>query len=962
MNSGRIKPVNPLPLIVLFFIISAGVILTGELYYYSQRKNLLESSMHELSTITDLKVRQVTSWRQERIGDGIFISQNLSLVREFSGFLKNKNDKQLREDLLGDLKALTDNYDYKNALFIDSRMNVLLFFPNRDTIVGNYLKPRLPDIIKKGKVILTDLHLTGKVSFVHLDLVVPLTGPGKTDKSVIGVLILRIDPDRVLFPLIQSWPIKNNTSESFIFHVENDSIVYLSDLRYKHDASLSFKKPLTEEKLASSMAVRGYLETTDAIDYRGKPVFASMKKVPESPWFLLAKTDRDEIYEGLKNQLRNVRIIVILLIIMSLFLCGGLWWQQRLKYYRDKLKRELERQALVRHYDSILKFANDLILLMDSEFNIIEANDKALEAYKYDRKELIGNNISILRADSSLNRLPENQKIVNENGFALFETLHKKSDGTEFPVEVSARKVDIEGVTYYQSIMRDITERKNSEDILRESEEKFRKVFEDSPIGMVMTGKDMGILSANNSFCNMLGYSESELHGTTFRKFTFPDYIPGDELQMLKLVAREIPIYHTEKRYFKNDGSIIWGSTTVSLIRNNSGEVHFFLVMVEDITSRKTAEVELEKSFSLQNSTLESTADGILVVDTDGRIVQYNHKFAEMWRIPEDVLKVMKDENALSYVLDQLKDPAGFSDKVKILYSDPEAITSDMLEFNDGRFFERYSQPQKIAGRSVGRVWSFRDITVRKKIENELIAAKEKAEESDRLKTAFLHNVSHEIRTPMNAILGFSALMNEPDVSEAERHQYTDIIFQSGNQLLSIINDIVDLAGIESGQVRLNLSRINLNTELRRLYDQFSYKGKTNKITLSLKTPLALKDAEIITDSTKLIQIISNLINNSYKFTLKGKISFGYDLKNEFIEFFVKDTGIGIQAQHLSRIFDRFYQVDNTKSRQYSGTGLGLSICKAYIELQGGQIWASSKPDEGTEFRFTIPYKKDLES
>jgi len=959
MNSGRIKPVNPMPLIVLFLIISIGAILIGELYYYSQKKNLLESSMHELSTITDLKVRQITQWRLERIGDGTFINQNLSLVREFSGFLKNKSDKKLHEDLLSDLKAMTDNYDYKNALFIDRHMNVTLFYPNRDTTIGNYLKLRLPDIMNKGKVVLTDLHFTGNVNFVHLDLVVPMTGPEKTDTSVIGALILRIDPYKVLFPLIQSWPIKNSTSESFIFHVENDSIVYLSDLRHKPDAPLNFKKSVTEEKLAASMAVRGYLETSDAIDYRGVPVFASMKKVPESPWFLLAKTDKDEIYEGLKVQLRDVIIIIMLLIIITLFLCGGLWWQQRIRFYRDKLKRELERQALTKHYDYILKFANDLILLMDSDFKIIEANDKALDAYKYDRKELIGNNISIILADSFKNKFSENIKILNEIGFAIFDIVHKRRDGTEFPVEVSARKVDIEGVTYYQSIMRDITERKNSEEILLESEEKFRKVFEDSPIGMLLTGKDMGILRANSSFCKMLGYSESELYGSTFRRFTHPDYIPGDELELLKLVAMDIPVYHTEKRYFKNDGSIIWGSTTVSLIRNNSGEVHFFLAMVEDITSRKIAEAELEKSFSLQNATLESTADGILVVDTNGKIIQHNQKFAEMWKIPEEVLKLMKDEAALQFVLDQLKCPDDFIGKVKFLYSDPEAITSDLLEFNDGRFFERYSQPQKIGGRSVGRVWSFRDITARKKAENELIAAKEKAEESDSLKTAFLHNVSHEIRTPMNAILGFSVLMNEPGVSEAERHQYTDIIFQSGNHLLSIINDIVDLAGIESGQVRLNKNRINLNTVLRTLYDQFSYQKTLNNIILNLETPLALKNAEIITDSTKLVQILSNLINNAFKFTVKGKISFGYDMKDAFVEFFVRDTGIGIPAQHLSRIFDRFYQVDNTKSRQYSGTGLGLSICKAYVELQGGKIWVSSKPNEGTEFRFSIPYKKD---
>ena len=208
-----------------------------------------------------------------------------------------------------------------------------------------------------------------------------------------------------------------------------------------------------------------------------------------------------------------------------------------------------------------------------------------------------------------------------------------------------------------------------------------------------------------------------------------------------------------------------------------------------------------------------------------------------MWRIPEDVLATMEDETALKFVLNQLRKPDDFVNKVKHLYSDPEAITSDLLEFIDGRFFERYSQPQKIGGKTVGRVWSFRDVTERKKAETEIIAAKEKAEESDRLKTAFLHNVSHEIRTPMNAILGFSTLLNEPGISDEDRKQFTDVIFQSGNQLLSIINDIVDLASIESGQMKVSIKQINLNTTLRRLNDQFSYKEKPHQITFEPTNP-----------------------------------------------------------------------------------------------------------------------------
>jgi PAS domain S-box-containing protein len=518
--------------------------------------------------------------------------------------------------------------------------------------------------------------------------------------------------------------------------------------------------------------------------------------------------------------------------------------------------------------------------------------------------------------------------------------------------------VIIEGLKYYQTIGRDITERKRVENTLVESEDRFRKIFEESPLSIIMTGKDLGILRANSSFCKMIGYSEEELKSFTFRNFTHPDYIKSDEVSILRLIAGEIPVYQVEKQYIRKDGNSIWGSATISIVRNNKGEAQFFLGMIEDITARKKASSELDKSVSLLKATLESTVDGLLVVDSSGKIVQVNQKFIDMWRIPDEILNTREDSVALQYVRNQLIDPDSFIENVKHLYNNPDATSFDLLEFLDGRYFERYSQPQKISEKSVGRVWSFRDITRQKKAEADLIAAKEKAEESDRLKTAFLHNVSHEIRTPMNAIIGFSTLLNDPGLSEEDRVLYIDIIFKSGGQLLSIINDIVDIANVESGQAKINLTSINLNSTLRNLNEQFSISGKQNNVTLNLKTPLPDDASIILTDGTKLVQILSNLINNAIKFTTNGRIDFGYVLRDKYLEFSIKDTGIGIPPEYHARIFDRFYQVDSAVSRQYSGTGLGLSICKGYVDLLGGTIRVESEPGKGTLFVFTIPYNR----
>jgi PAS domain S-box-containing protein len=681
-----------------------------------------------------------------------------------------------------------------------------------------------------------------------------------------------------------------------------------------------------------------------------------MNKIPGTPWYMVAKMDRDEVLSSLNSQIRMIVIILILIILTSGSFLGFLIRNQRVIYYRERYENEVDRLALIKHFDYILKFANDFILLVDKDLNIVEANDHALEFYQYTRDEFIGMNVEKIRAPETLSQLPGTVNIFEENESATIETVHKRRDNSTFPIELSTRVVSIEGSKYYQSIGRDITQRKNVENTLRESEDRFRKIFEESPFSILMTGKDFGIIRANLSFCKFIGFNEEELKICTFRDFTHPDYISNDEISLLKLIAGEIPVYQTEKRYIRKNGSVIWGSTTVSIIRNNKGEVQFFLVMIEDITLRKRATEELENSVSLLKATFESTEDGLLVVDSAGRIVQFNQRFIEMWNIPQEVINSGDDSVALDYVKSQLIDPETFVQNVKHVYSNPEATSFDLLEFIDGRYFERYSQSQKINGKSVGRVWSFRDVTKRKKAEEDLIAAKEKAEESDRLKTAFLHNVSHEIRTPMNGIIGFSTLLNDADLQENERRQYTEIIYQNSIQLLSIINDIVDIANVESGQVKINLTEFNLNIALKNLHEQFIMAGKENSVSITLKMSLADMDSAILADNTKLIQILSNLINNAIKFTRNGQIDFGYVVKSKLLEFFVKDTGIGIPNQYHSLIFDRFFQVDNAVSRQYSGTGLGLSICKGYIELMGGTITVESEPGKGTQFVFTIPY------
>jgi signal transduction histidine kinase len=239
-----------------------------------------------------------------------------------------------------------------------------------------------------------------------------------------------------------------------------------------------------------------------------------------------------------------------------------------------------------------------------------------------------------------------------------------------------------------------------------------------------------------------------------------------------------------------------------------------------------------------------------------------------------------------------------------------------------------------------------------------LTLARDKAEESDRLKTAFLHNISHEIRTPLNAIVGFSGFLDQPDLTEEERKEYIDIIFQSNNQLLSIINDILNISQIETGQVTMRETECNLTLMLRHLHNQFLSQARSSGLDLRLNLPISGFDKAVRTDEHKLIQVLSNLLNNALKFTHEGYVELGIQPKGSKIEFYVEDSGIGIDKAEHEKIFERFYQVDKSVSRIYSGTGLGLSISDAYVRMLGGKFSLESAPGKGSRFSFTIPWKQ----
>ncbi len=373
-----------------------------------------------------------------------------------------------------------------------------------------------------------------------------------------------------------------------------------------------------------------------------------------------------------------------------------------------------------------------------------------------------------------------------------------------------------------------------------------------------------------------------------------------------------------------------------------------------DISKYKKAEKALLVSEIRYRRLFESAKDGILILDAEtGKIVDVNPFLIDLlgFTYEQFVEKEIWEIGSFKDIISNYDKFLELQKNKYVRYHDLPIVTNKGQKIH----VEFVSNEYLADNRNVIQC-NIRDISQRIKIETDLIEAKEKAEESDRLKSAFLTNMSHEIRTPMNGILGFTELLKEPNITSDDIQDYIQIIQISGTRMLNTINNIIDVSKIESRLIQINISETNINEKMEFTYKFFKPEVEFKKLQFILKNGLTTKESIINTDNEKVYGILTNLVKNAIKFTYEGSINFGYNRKGGFLEFFVKDTGVGIPENQKKLIFERFRQGSEAHNRAYEGSGLGLSIAKSYVEMLGGKIWVESQEGKGTIFYFTIPY------
>ena len=628
--------------------------------------------------------------------------------------------------------------------------------------------------------------------------------------------------------------------------------------------------------------------------------------------------------------------------------------------YHDITNRKNAEKALEQSeekYRTMIETSNDLIWMLDAKGNITFFNKHVEKATGYELKDLAGKSFVPLVLEEELPMLQEVMIKAIKGISSSYEFQLKIVDGSFLILSVNTAPMFIDGVvTGMFSFARDITQQKQDERQIKnalvkaeESEIRFRALHDATFGGIAIHDKGV-ILDCNLGLSEISGYTVDELIGMDGLLLIAKD--SRDKVMKNILAEYEKPY---EAFGVRKNGEEYPVRLEGRMIPYKGEKVR--VVEFRDITFQKEAEIAVVNSEAKQGAFIENISDVIAVLDGNG-IVKYkspNIKVLFGWE-PEDLVG-----------------KPGFNTVHK---DDMERVQQDFYELllveNSRKLIEyRYkcknglyktvhcTAVNLISNPKIeGILLNYHDISQQKITELNLKDALGKAQESDRLKSAFLANMSHEIRTPMNGILGFSSLLKEPGLTGDQQQDYIKIIEKSGNRMLSTINDIIDISRIESGQMDVTISEVNINEQIEYLNTFFKPEAEKKGIKLSFKRGLSTQESIIKTDREKFYSILTNLVKNAIKYSHKGSIDFGYNLKEEReLEFYVKDTGIGIPKERQNAIFERFVQADIEDKDVYEGSGLGLAISNAYSEMLGGTLRVESEVGVGSIFYFTIPYK-----
>ncbi len=649
------------------------------------------------------------------------------------------------------------------------------------------------------------------------------------------------------------------------------------------------------------------------------------------------------------------------------------------KVLNDVRRKKERQQQLMR---AAINTANEAMFTVDSRGRFIEVNQTACDRLEYSHEELLSMNTWDVNTRLSQSQWDSLWHDVREKGRLVFETEHRTKSGRVFPVEISKVLVDFEGAKYICDFVRDITDRKEATRVVQESEARFQQLASHLDDILWMTSADGAeIIYVSPAYESVWGRSCESLYQ---RPADWTDGLhPADRDRVAKAFYEGAAQgdYDETFRVVRPDGSQRWVHATGIPIRNASGEVYRVAGIVRDVTARKRTEshleaanTQLQEKTSFQRAVLNSAEHSIIATDLDGRITAFNRGAERLLGYAADELihkstpEVIHDKDEVVAYARTLSEELGypvnpgfetFVAKARLGEADEREWTYIRKDGSRVPVLLSVTAIRNDDDSITGYLGVALDITESKESELQLRKAKMQAEEASLAKSQFLASMSHELRTPLNGVIGMTELLAGTELDPKQR-QFVDACRNSGEALLQLINDILDLSKIEAGKLELDLHDFDLEKLVTDTVDTMAWRA----VDKSLEMPCYVdqKSRMILRgDSNRLRQVLVNLIGNAIKFTETGEIvvrakTVRREADRLTVRFSVSDTGIGIPADKLDRLFQSFSQVDSSTTRNYGGTGLGLAISQSLVELMGGAIGVDSEAGKGSTFWFEVPF------
>lgn len=1066
-------------------IIAVIVVLMGYFYYKYEEKLIVNNQKQDLEAIAELKIEQINKWMEEKIQNADNVSKNQYSLKEIDDLINGKGEPGLRDAIINRLKYRVKSFQYENIYLTNPEGKVILSADPNDNSIDTAFSKDIKLAREKRVTMFSDFRFRSTHNKIHLLVISPNIN---SKNELLGFLVFAIDPAEYLFPLIQKWPTESKTAETTFYEKDGTDILIINELRHQPNTALKLRIPMSNVELPAVQAVYGARGLVDGVDYRGHKVLAYVTQIKGTDWYINAKIDKDEIFAELKYRAYFISIVVILMVLFTGTLAAfvynakqrfilqsliekdnelrksqelltvmgsvakiggwefdavtkkGSWTKEvamihevnpedltdadfGISFYvndskekivnaineaiekglpydlelemvtakgnhkwvrtigeplkengkviklqgsfqditESKLAKELLRESEEK-YRILFESNNDGISIFypnpdGTVSNFVDVNEAAAKMLGFTKEEYKQLSVMDLGEDVSTDVLLERQKALMANKTVNTETRIKHKSGKWIDVEITITTIIYNNRIAIMNIVRDISERKRAIEALENSEERLRLAMQATNQGWLELNIQTSEILVSDSYMEILGYKHGELDSSlnNWLENLHPEDLDGMQFKFKECVESG-EVRSMEYRRKTKSGDWKWLRSVGKVVEYDAkGNPLKMSGTHMDISARKLAEEELRVSEENFTNLVESMPEGYYRSTPEGKFLYVNPAFVKMlgFDSKEELLNVYIPSTL--YFTEQ--DRNEFANTREDFISEFEMYR---LKRKDGTeiWLEDYCRYIKDEnGNTLFHEGVCRDITARRKADEELIKAKERAEELSRIKSNFLANMSHELRTPMVGILGFSEVLQNSLEDEELKH-YAGIIHKGGTRLMDTLNLILNISAIELDNVKVTNEEFDLISEVKEVLEIFNRIAAQKNLSLSYESGF---DKKLINSDRKIVsQILNNLVNNAIKYTTEGSVLVKVEDLNKnnltYVAVKVIDTGIGIPEDKRQLIWEEFRQVSEGLSRGFEGTGLGLSITKKFIDMIGGDIFIEeSLPGVGTTFTVLVP-------